>query len=58
MAKQRQKEGAESKRGVFGVPCGTIESLQFCKNGVLRIARQSRGSEVRVETRGGHGRGL
>lgn len=39
MAKSRSEQGAESKRGVFGVPRGTIESLQFCKNGVVRLAR-------------------
>lgn len=39
MAKSRSEQGAESKRGVFGVPRGTIESIQFCKNGVVRIAR-------------------
>lgn len=58
MARQRQEKGAESKRGVFGVPRGTIECLQFCKNGVLRVARQSRGSDDRLKRRGGNGRGL
>ena len=58
MARQRQEQGAESKRGVFGVPRGTIESLQFCKNGVLRIARSSPGYDIRVKRRGGQGRGL
>lgn len=57
MARQRQEQGAEIKRGVFGVPRGTIESLQFCKNGVLRIARETKGSVLRLERRGGHGRG-
>lgn len=58
MARQRQEQGAESKRGVFGAPRGTIECLQFCKNGVLRIARVSRGSDDRLKRRGGNGRGL
>ena len=39
MAKSRAEQGAESKRGVFGVPRGTIESIQFCKNGVVKLAR-------------------
>lgn len=42
MAKSRVEQGAESKRGVFGVPRGTIESIQFCKNGVVRLARNSK----------------
>lgn len=58
MARQRQQEGAEVRRGVFGVPRGTIESLQFCKNGVLRIARSARGSDVRVVRRGENRRGV
>ena len=58
MAKSRREQGAEIRRGVLSVPRGTIESVQFCKNGVVRIAREARGSEIRVERRGGHGRGL
>lgn len=58
MAKSRTEQGAEIRRGVLSVPRGTIESVQFCKNGVLRIAREVRGSDVRLERRGGHGRGL
>lgn len=42
MAKSRAEQGAESKRGVFGVPRGTIESIQFCKNGVLRLAKDTK----------------
>lgn len=42
MAKSRQEQGAETKRGVFGVPRGTIESLQFCKNGVVRLVQKKR----------------
>ena len=47
MAKTRAEQGAESKRGVFGVPRGTIESIQFCKNGVVRLARNSKKSKSR-----------
>lgn len=46
MAKSRAESGAETKRGVFGVPRGTIESLQFCKNGVIRLARNKSGSAI------------
>jgi len=53
MAKSRAESGAETKRGVFGVPRGTIESIQFCKNGVIRCAREKRvaavGSKKRVQ---------
>ena len=52
MAKSRAESGAETKRGVLGVPRGTIESIQFCKNGVIRCAREKRmaaiGSKKRV----------
>ena len=51
MAKSRQEEGAETKRGVFGVPRGTIESLQFCKNGVVRIAREKRVAGIGAKNR-------
>lgn len=39
MAKSRAEQGAESKRGILSAPRGTIESIQFCKNGVVRLAR-------------------
>lgn len=26
------------RRGVLGVPRGTIEGLQFCKNGIIRLS--------------------
>lgn len=42
MAKSRQQEGAQIRRGVLSVPRGTIEALQFCSNGVVRIAREKR----------------
>ena len=58
MARQRQKEGAESKRGVFGVPCGTIEGVQFCKNGVVRLSRYTSLRSESGKTRGGHRREL
>lgn len=58
MAKSRTEQGAEIRRGVLSVPRGTIESVQFCKNGVVRIAREARSSVVRLERRSGHGRGL
>lgn len=58
MARQRQESGAESKRGVFGVPRGTIESLQFCKNGVLRLSRSTTLRSKSGMTRGGQGLGL
>lgn len=46
MAKSRAESGAETKRGVLGVPRGTIESLQFCKNGVIRLARNKSSSTI------------
>lgn len=58
MAKSRTEQGAEIRQGVLSVPRGTIESVQFCKNGVLRIAREAQGSVLRLERRGGHRRGL
>lgn len=52
MAKSRAESGAETRRGVLGVPRGTIESIQFCKNGVIRLAREKHvvetGSKKRV----------
>lgn len=47
MAKARQEQGASIKRGVFSVPSGTIEKLQFCKNGVVRLAREPKRSKSR-----------
>lgn len=38
MAKSRRESGARFQRGVLLVPRGTIEGLQFCRNGVLRSA--------------------
>lgn len=38
MAKGRREEGAQFQRGILLVPRGTIEGLQFCRNGVLRTA--------------------
>lgn len=58
MARQRQEQGAETKRGVFGVPRGTIECLQFCKNGILRLAKGATLGSATLKRRGGHGRGL
>lgn len=56
MARQRQEQGAESKRGIFGAPRGTIECLQFCKNGVLRLSKDAALGSATLETRGGHRR--
>ena len=41
MARNRAKQGAVSEFGVLGVPRGTIECIQFCKNGVVRLARNN-----------------
>lgn len=47
MARQRREQGANIQRGVLSVPSGTIEKLQFCKNGVIRLAREPKRSKSR-----------
>lgn len=52
MEKSREEQGAETKRGVFGVPRGTIEGLQFCKNGVLRTSVKKRVAAIGSKSSG------